>query len=357
MAGWRGEAESERRTARSRQIAEEDEAPRRTAQNFLGLSGWPSRNFKSLVEEKEVEAGETEAALRSYDDPEVNGACDALEQLELDSAERQQTLCKVYSLESEVYHEMNRALREDDAEVMGRLAPYIKELRDVFLTDHINQVITPFTGTVWRGVRYDEPDQALEQYERDHDFAWPSFSSTSVDSNIADGFGGGGLIFEIRCYPPDGTYEDDTPEFAPASISEWSASGGEQEVLFPPNVKFRVVNVKHPSEENGLEAAVVQCETVDFESIWKMVQDNNTDGVKRWLKHNPDRVNTEDCRHHLLDELDSDSEESSDEESEGHTSREAHVANPGNLRQLLRQAGAKRGEGKQKEKCKRCTVS
>uniref|UniRef100_A0A7S4Q9Y1 NAD(P)(+)--arginine ADP-ribosyltransferase n=1 Tax=Alexandrium monilatum TaxID=311494 RepID=A0A7S4Q9Y1_9DINO len=344
MAGWRGEVAAE---ARSRRPAEEDEAPRRTSQGVLGLHTWPSRNFKRLVEEREIEHGETEEVLRSFEDEQVSQYADEIESLELDDPDRQKKLCTVYSLACNVYSDVNKALREDDAEAIEKYAPFIKELRDVFLTDHENQVITPFEGTVYRGITFDDPEKALEGYQRDHEFAWPAFSSTSLDSGVADGFGSG-LVFEIRCYPPAGTYDDDRPEFAPASISEWSAFGdAEKEVLFPPNVTFRVVNVKHATEENGMSSSVVQCETVEFASVWSMVKGGDVEGVKRWCQDNPDRVNTEDCQHHLLDEADSDGEEDSDEESDGPQvrSKEVKLGNDDTVFAVLKARGAKRGAG------------
>lgn len=41
-------------------------------------------------------------------------------------------------METPVYKEVNRALRDDDKEQLHRFAGFINELRDVFETDHIN---------------------------------------------------------------------------------------------------------------------------------------------------------------------------------------------------------------------------
>ena len=61
---------------------------------------------------------------------------------------------------------MNRALREDDIMTLRNLAGYINELRDVFYTDHKDQIITPFRGIVYRGVTFPDVSTAQMQYKK-----------------------------------------------------------------------------------------------------------------------------------------------------------------------------------------------
>lgn len=78
--------------------------------------------------------------------------------------------------------------------------------------------------------------------------------------------GFGNCVFEITCQPPTGHYDDDDPEYAPASVEKWSWFPSEKEILFPPNVKFRVVTIKKPDPSTGLSKPVIVCETVGLDT-------------------------------------------------------------------------------------------
>ena len=67
-------------------------------------------------------------------------------------------------METHVYKEMNKALREDDAVILHKYAGYINELRNVFETDMKDQIIEPFIGTVYRGIRFTDVNLAKELY-------------------------------------------------------------------------------------------------------------------------------------------------------------------------------------------------
>jgi len=187
-----------------------------------------------------------------------------------DARERQEQLVMLYTKETPLYHEMNRALREDNIDHMRYFGAYIKELRDVFKTDHEDQIITPFEGTVWRGIKFPDAEAAIKQYPPGSVFVWPAFTSMSTAKSAAMGFGN--LVFEINCTPPPGHYDDDTPEYAPASVEEWSCYKSEHEILFPPNVRFKVEEIKFPDGENGLISPLVVCETVGFDTDGGIVE-------------------------------------------------------------------------------------
>jgi len=183
---------------------------------------------------------------------------------------RQLELVKLYTVESPLYHEMNRALREDDLAKMKLFGAYIKELRDVFLTDHEYQIIKPFTGTVWRGIsRVADLEATKRQYVPGKDFLWTGFTSTTTDKGVAMRWGQ--IVFQIEVEPPEGMYDDEVWEFAPAEIKEFSAYASENEVLFPPNVKFRVTEV---TEEQG--KALVHCVATALDGIGGAVEFGNS---------------------------------------------------------------------------------
>jgi len=203
-----------------------------------------SRNFAAAVIEKDPKANEPDAPDTQAVVARFANYTKALPETPI---KRQMELVKLYTMETSLYHEMNKALRDDDLEKLKLLGAYIKELRDVFLTDHEYQIIKPFRGTVWRGIsRVPDLDKAKRTYVPGKDFLWTAFTSTTTNKNVAMNWGQ--IVFEIKCDPPDGMYADEVFEYAPADVKEFSAYASEDEVLFPPNVKFRVLDVK---EENG----------------------------------------------------------------------------------------------------------
>jgi len=163
---------------------------------------------------------------------------------------RQIELVKLYTGNA-LYRKVNKALRDDDYASMRYFAAYIKELRDVFLTDHDYQIIKPFEGTVWRGIGVpgDTTEWVHQNYQPQTQIVWTGFTSTAKSKEKA---WGGGIVFEIRCYPPPGTYEDDDPEYAPADVCEFSCYPSEDEVLFPPNVRFTVAYTQQEEDSTWL---------------------------------------------------------------------------------------------------------
>eukprot|EP00746_Dinoflagellata_sp_MGD_P010190 gnl/MRDRNA2_/MRDRNA2_120958_c0_seq1.p1 gnl/MRDRNA2_/MRDRNA2_120958_c0~~gnl/MRDRNA2_/MRDRNA2_120958_c0_seq1.p1 ORF type:complete len:372 (-),score=79.88 gnl/MRDRNA2_/MRDRNA2_120958_c0_seq1:8-1123(-) len=286
---------------------------------FLGMTPWPSRSFNKIVANHDAESdGDAVDSLKEFFGEEADDYTELIESISAhpqDSRERQIGLVQAYTAESPIYHKMNLALRNDDAEVMKKLAGYIWELREVFLTDGINQITQPHTGTLYRGISFPSPEDDIKNYKKDEKFAWPAFTSTSTDRNAALNFGN--IIFEIRCYPLDGLFEDDKPEFAPAGVSQWSQFPQEAEIIFPPNTEFRVVNIQYPGEDNDLGNfgnvyALVQCETTAFDSIYGMIEAGDTEGVKKWTEQNKDRVKTNDCEYSLVEHAEEHHDEDDD---------------------------------------------
>mmetsp|Transcript_1450 Transcript_1450/g.3304 ORF Transcript_1450/g.3304 Transcript_1450/m.3304 type:complete len:783 (+) Transcript_1450:79-2427(+) len=225
------------------------------------LTIFPTENFKQAIINKDPDANEVFS-------PSTNTIVEACAyspgSLPEDPIERQKEVVRLYTAETPLYHEMNSALRGDHFDKMRYFAAYIKELRDVFKTDHENQIITPFEGTVWRGITFPDSEAALKDFAVGSDFVWSAFTSMTTNREVALGFGN--IVFEIRCCPPAGTYEDNKPEYAPASVQDYSDFAGEDEILFPPNTKFRVVGIQQPDDKNELLSPLIMCETMGFDT-------------------------------------------------------------------------------------------
>jgi len=261
------------------------------------VSVWPTANFKAAVLDRPPDL-DTETSPKT--DAVVEAKAYHSEALPTDVLERQKTIVRLYTEESPLYHEMNAALRDDNLEQMKYFGSYIQELREVFKTDHVDQIIEPFVGTVWRGITFPDPEQAVKDFQPKKEFVWPAFTSMTTDKSVAMNFGN--LVFQIKCCPPEGTFEDDKPEYAPAPIQEFSAFQGEAEILFPPNVKFRVIDVVRPTEENGLPSTMVRCKTVGFdtdEGIDQFAGSGGTD-VKKSVQQHDDVIDQHDLK---IDEI------------------------------------------------------
>merc|ERR1711988_903637 len=100
---------------------------------------------------------------------------------------------------------------------------------------------------------------------------WPAFTSASLNMETSMGFGN--VVFELRCNPPEGFYKDDDYEYAPADIKEFKTNATESEILFPPNVKFKVLEVQMPSSSNKLQSPLVICDTAAFDTDDNVLQD------------------------------------------------------------------------------------
>jgi len=234
---------------------------REPAAPLIPSLNFPSNNFEVAVVDKDPKKDEPFSPNTQHI---VESKAGYNQQLPTDSEARQKELVRLYTKETPLYHEMNKALRDDNGYKMEYFGAYIKELRAVFKTDHVDQIIDPFEGTVWRGITLPDVEAALQVYQEGKLFVWPAFTSMSTNEKIAMGFGN--IVFEIFCHPPSGLYDDANPEYVPASIQKWSVYSKEEEILFPPNVKFRVAAIKKPDASKGLSKPVIVCETVGFDT-------------------------------------------------------------------------------------------
>mmetsp|Transcript_82436 Transcript_82436/g.229742 ORF Transcript_82436/g.229742 Transcript_82436/m.229742 type:complete len:552 (-) Transcript_82436:90-1745(-) len=258
---------------------------------------FPTQNFRKYVVEKDPTKDEHDAP----DTQTILSKKAGYHQvLPTDPIERQKELVRVYTMETQLYPQMNLALRQDDAKRLKYFGAYIKELRDVFYTDQQDQIITPYLGTAYRGITVPDVNQYLKDFQPGAEFVWEAFTSTTSDKTIAKMFGN--LLFEIHCNEPvTGTFDDDTPEFAPADIRPFSDTKEETEILFPPNVRFRVITIKLPTGQLGSDSMpIVICETLGYDSIWGLIDAGNHHEVKQFLEERPHLVNGDAYSHSIL---------------------------------------------------------
>jgi hypothetical protein len=192
-----------------------------------------------------------------------------------DQEERNIQLILAYTRETPLHRQMNLGLRTDDKKVLRKYSGYIRELRDAFAVHLPNAVVTPFSGKVYRGIRVPNPKETLASYVVDQEYVWPSFTSTSTSHGFS-----GNVQFEIVC--PE--LPADHQGYAPANIKQFSAFPTEDEILFPPHMRLRVVNV---------QGSKVMMETTAFPSVWQMVEHGDWDGVEKWAEMNPERIEVE----------------------------------------------------------------
>jgi len=241
---------------------------------------FPTKNFIKAVIEKDPRKDEADAPDTQTIVAKKAGYKQPLPD---DEVFRQKELVRIYTMETHLYPEMNLALRQDDFTRLKYYGAFIKELRDVFYTDNQDQIITPFEGTVWRGITVPNVNNFLKDFLPNEEFVWEAFTSTTTDREVALGFGN--VTFEIHCLPPvTGSFSDDDPEYAPADIKQFSDMQDESEVLFPPNVRFRVITVQQPTPTNQLQSPLVICETLGYDTIWGLIDSNNQHEVIEWCK-------------------------------------------------------------------------
>jgi len=155
-----------------------------------------------------------------------------------DGRARKIEVLRAYTMESGLYRLMNNALRDDLFKQMRYFSAFIQELRDVFLTGGANDVVVPYKGLLWRGVRLKDTKDLEKTYQKDSTFVWPAFTSMSTEKKVAESFGN--VTFCIRC----GAGQPGVPMYRPAKVSMYSEFPSESEVIFPPNAHFKVLEVQ-----------------------------------------------------------------------------------------------------------------
>lgn len=114
-------------------------------------------------------------------------------------------------------------------------------------------VIVPFQGRVYRGITVGNPSAVLEGFKAGEEFLWAAFTSTSMSRPF-----GGNIRFEIQCSLD---VDSQAAKYVPAQVTHLSQFVAENEVLFPPHVRFRVVGVK---------GSTVQLEAIEYPNVWNV---------------------------------------------------------------------------------------
>jgi len=167
----------------------------------------------------------------------------------------------MYTLATGLFRDINKCIRDDNEDGLRRLAPMIWEIREVlrFETAKIckpeGRKCKPFMGKCLRGLEI--PEKEVEKwaslYKAGTEFVWPAFTSCQLEDGGLWPFDGN-LNFEIECNIDPSKLAG--PEvFAPVGIKRFI--GGSNEVLFPPQTKFRV------KEEKDVQRVTENDETRD----------------------------------------------------------------------------------------------
>ena len=165
----------------------------------------------------------------------------------------------VYTLQSFVYPEMNKALREDNKNVLNLFAPYIYKLIQG-LNEEAN-----YYGTVYRGIQL--PVALVLKYSKDTVFFWPGFTSSTQSKGVASCWPGSNCLFEITI-PKRFSYSC-------ANIDHLSVYQSEKEVLIQPYSCYRVLSNKYDDyRKKYIIKLIIEATCYNLSGIWV---NNDTD--------------------------------------------------------------------------------
>ena len=150
--------------------------------------------------------------------------------------------------ENSLYYALNLALR-------NQLRKAVRPWRDyIWLLLHALRKLPPATATiVFRGCT-NSPDELGLELTAGFDFTWSSFSSTATTQDVMQSF--------VGQSGPRTLMTIELVEASGREVNAFSLFPGENEILFPPNMCFEVVD----SFDAGNELIMVQCkqtETID----------------------------------------------------------------------------------------------
>lgn len=148
--------------------------------------------------------------------------------------------------QGQYYHLINTALLNDDLDVLKKNIQFINSLRHAIRTNHKQEAMK-----VYRGLCITD-DDAKKEYRTGLQFLWPTFTCTSRNRRIAEGFGN--YLFEIDVSTNDMSYR--------ADIAHYSEYPEEEEILFYPYTGFVVTEVIP-------DAKVIKLKSVDTIAVEK----------------------------------------------------------------------------------------
>ena len=201
--------------------------------------------------------------------------------------DQQKDAIHLYSGNS-VYQQMNQALRKDDQtglKTYGSLINLTMQPFSFAAMQKPGSLLTPYVGTVWRGCQLPEFDR--KKYKVGNVVLWEGFSSTSKTLDAAFG---GNFRFEIHCNKclmaaqtsGEGLHRNGVEIFVPAQIQHLSQYPNEDEVLYPPYTKFRVVS-RIDGLLGVLKGVTVVMETMEFPCLNSLMQQGQWDKVQHGI--------------------------------------------------------------------------
>eukprot|EP00930_Biecheleria_cincta_P024915 TRINITY_DN17785_c0_g1_i1.p1 TRINITY_DN17785_c0_g1~~TRINITY_DN17785_c0_g1_i1.p1 ORF type:complete len:804 (+),score=120.04 TRINITY_DN17785_c0_g1_i1:76-2487(+) len=212
---------------------------------------------------------------------------------------RKKALIRIYTQPS-LYSQVNRSMYKNEVDNLHKYGGYIRELKEVFLQGQEDPVVVPYKGDVARGGYFtsDMIKGWREKMVRGQHLCWPSFTSTSTTDG--DSFGAsfpGDVKFRIRCFKLG---EPQCGKYYPAKVKEFSVFKDEDEVVFPPHCVFRFLNISSEDEAQGTGVTIVDLETVDFPSVWQVIENEDWNRFQEWVLGNTDRIDTAKKEHSII---------------------------------------------------------
>ena len=146
----------------------------------------------------------------------------------------------VYSKDTFLYREMNKALRTHDNSKLNTFGPFCF-LFNTFLSRAVEfGSLYRNASILWRGIDFPITEDWIETLKLNKDtlVSWHAFTSTTKRKSIASNFGN--LLFQI--FPPQADCCKQTNHGA--DISTLSEFKDEEEVVFPPETCFIIKAIK-----------------------------------------------------------------------------------------------------------------
>jgi len=153
-------------------------------------------------------------------------------------------------------------------------------------------VVKPFAGCVY-GRLQTEWLGIVADFAVGKEFVWADFVSMTTLEERVVGAKIPGVSYEIRCCS---CIDEVIERFAPAKVSHLSQLWNETEILFPPNVRFRVHNIRNLDRSivhfDAGKPVRIQFETTESPSLWDILKAKDWHLFDKWADAHADWMNT-----------------------------------------------------------------
>lgn len=214
--------------------------------------------------------------------------------------DRKKALIRTYT-RSDIYTKINQALYKNEVEHLRVYGGYIRELKEVFLGGQDNPVVVPYKGDVARGgyFKSDVIQGWRKTMDRGQQLCWASFTPTCAADDFSSSGASlpGNVKFNIRCFKLG---DPQSAKSYPAKVSDYSLFKQKDDIIFPPHCAFRFVNISSEEEERNTGIAIVDLETLDFPSVWQVIQDEDWNSFQKWARGNPDKIDAAKQQHSII---------------------------------------------------------